>query len=116
MADLFVDVLENECIRHDAIKGSPTRLSMAISLAKNSEKVWEKVGGRGGVWDRNLEGGRRNLMLERRTQKRKCRLLIRKPPEEEEEFSECQQEDEIPLSQPKRVVPESPAQTVHVCR
>lgn len=38
MADLFVDALENEHIKHDLIREAQTRLSVAIDLAKDSEK------------------------------------------------------------------------------
>lgn len=43
LADLFVHCLENERIRHDVIKEAPTRLSVAIILAKDSEKVCKKT-------------------------------------------------------------------------
>lgn len=43
LANLFADVLENECIRHDVIKEAPIKLSVAIDLAKDSEKVLEKT-------------------------------------------------------------------------
>lgn len=39
LADLFVDVLANKHIRHDAIKEVTARLSVAICLAKDGEKV-----------------------------------------------------------------------------
>lgn len=43
MVDLFVDALENKCIRHDIIREVPTWLSLAIDLAKDSKKVWQKT-------------------------------------------------------------------------
>lgn len=39
LADLFVNALGNERIRYDEIKEAPIKLSMAINLAKDSEKV-----------------------------------------------------------------------------
>lgn len=43
LADLFVTALENERIRYVVIKEAPIRLSVAIDLTKDSEKVWEKT-------------------------------------------------------------------------
>lgn len=37
LVDLLVDVLENECIRHNTIKKAPVELSVAISLVKDSD-------------------------------------------------------------------------------
>lgn len=37
LADLLVDVLENECIRHNMIKKAPVGLSVVISLVKDTE-------------------------------------------------------------------------------
>lgn len=47
LGDLFVDALDNERTRHVMIKEAPIRLSVAIDLAKYSDKVWEKTKNRG---------------------------------------------------------------------
>lgn len=39
LADLFVDALEYEHIKYDLIREVQTRLSVAIDLAKDSEKL-----------------------------------------------------------------------------
>lgn len=60
LADLFVDALGNKPIRHDMIKGSPIRLSVAINLTKDSEKVWAKTRNSGTrVQGREETGGRK---------------------------------------------------------
>lgn len=41
LAGLFVGALENERIRHDVIREALTMLSVAIGMAKDSEKVWK---------------------------------------------------------------------------
>lgn len=43
LVDLFVDALDNECTMHVIIKEAPIRLSVAIDLAKYSDKVREKT-------------------------------------------------------------------------
>lgn len=42
-SDFFVDALENERTRHHVIREASTRLSLAIDLAKYSEKVLKKT-------------------------------------------------------------------------
>lgn len=70
LVDLYVEALHNERIRHDAIKEAPTTLSAAIALARDSQKIWEKVRGKGTVaqsreGDRN-NGGKRTPTWDRR--------------------------------------------------
>lgn len=69
LVDLFVDALENKCIRPDIIRDVPTWLSLAIDLAKYSKKVWQKTK-RDGVWVRNQECGNQS--------KRKKALVVEK--------------------------------------
>lgn len=38
-----MEALQNECIRHDVIKEAPVKLSAAIALAKNSQRILAKV-------------------------------------------------------------------------
>lgn len=43
LANLYLEALQNECIRHDVIKEAPVKLSAAIALAKKSQRILEKV-------------------------------------------------------------------------
>lgn len=43
LADLYVQAPQNEYIRHDVIKEAPIKLSVAIALAKDSERILGKV-------------------------------------------------------------------------
>lgn len=59
LADLLVDALKNECIRHDMIKEAPIGLSVAIDLCK--ERIWEKMRNTGErVQGHEETGGRKN--------------------------------------------------------
>lgn len=40
LADLYVDALGNERIRHDVIKEGRVILLVSINLAKDNERVW----------------------------------------------------------------------------
>lgn len=44
-ADLYVEALQNKCIRQDIIKEAPIKLLVAIALARDSQRIWEKVEG-----------------------------------------------------------------------
>lgn len=54
LANLYVEALSDERIRHNALKEGPLRLSAAVSLAKESQGVWEKVK-RGGKYKCSVE-------------------------------------------------------------
>lgn len=43
VADLYLEALQNERIRHDLMKEAPVKLSAEVALAKNSQWMWEKV-------------------------------------------------------------------------
>lgn len=44
-ADMYAEALQNKCIRQDIIKEAPIKLSVAIALARDSQRIWEKVEG-----------------------------------------------------------------------
>lgn len=43
LADLYVEALSDERVRHDVLKEGPLRLSAAVELAGGSQCVWDKV-------------------------------------------------------------------------
>lgn len=45
----YVEALHNKHIRHDVIKGARAKFSEAIALAKNRQRIWEKVRGKGAM-------------------------------------------------------------------
>lgn len=49
LVDLYVEALHNKRIRHDVIKKAATKLSTAIDLTKDSQKIWENVSEKGAV-------------------------------------------------------------------
>ncbi len=59
LADLYVEALSDERVRHDVLKEGPLRLSAAIELAKESQGVWEKVKRCGRKQILSQEAGRR---------------------------------------------------------
>lgn len=71
--DFFIDALEKECIKQGVIKKFPIRLSVAIDLAKFSEKVWKNTRSneaKAQVWKWLVIRKReRNIRCEIRTQK-----------------------------------------------
>lgn len=62
LANLYVEAFQNECIRYNMIKEAPFKLLAAITLAKGSQRIWEKVEGKGtqtqgwevGMWGKEL--------------------------------------------------------------
>lgn len=82
LVDLFVDALENKLIRYDIIKKDPKRLSVAISMVKDSEKSWGKMRG-GEVWVRNQRGAsqsewRRSPIMEKGSEIQDSNLKFQK--------------------------------------
>lgn len=46
LADVHMETIQNEHIWHDVIKEAPVKLSVAIALAKNIQRILEKVKGK----------------------------------------------------------------------
>lgn len=70
LANLYVEVLQNECIQHGIIKEAPVKV--AVALAKNSLRIWEKVKGKA-AQEQKWEVGRQ--MADRHRYKTKwCRI------------------------------------------
>lgn len=46
LADLYVEAIQDESIQHDVSKEAQVKLSVAIALAKDSQKIWENVKGK----------------------------------------------------------------------
>lgn len=61
LADLYVEALSDERVRHDVLKEGPLRLSAAIELARESQGVWDKVKRCGKKQIPSQEAGRRGV-------------------------------------------------------
>lgn len=59
LADLYVEALGDERVRHDVLKERPLRLPVAVELAKESQGIWEKVKRCGKKQELSREVGRK---------------------------------------------------------
>lgn len=59
LADLYVEALSDERIRHDVLKEGPLRLSASVALSKESLGVWEKAKKGGKIQELGREVGRK---------------------------------------------------------